>query len=113
MLYIYVKHYLNDKGIKYFEDQWFPQVYSIISQQKGFVEISFHYSQYERDCVNIFLVFTDQETLDKWVAHPFHDKLIEGLDIYRSRDYWEATCTEEKSIDPSSLKWDVIKPKSI
>jgi len=102
MLTIYVKHYLTPEGINYFLNEWFPKVHSIISQQEGFISITSHANH---DCMNITLKFKDAETLNAWIAVPIHDALIKALNLYRSRNYWEAVKTDNEYEDPTSLEW--------
>lgn len=84
---VYVKHYLRPEGLKYFEQCWFPLVHAIISQQEGFLLLK--HEGTEKDCVFITLKFQDEQTFAKWIAYPGHDDLVNALDPFRSRDYWE------------------------
>lgn len=111
MLTVYVKHYLTDHGIHYFKNEWFPEVSSVIAQQPGFVSIVYDINQKEKDLIDIVLKFQDDDTLDAWIAVPIHDNLIKALDVFRSRDYWEAARADEHA-DPSSLEWMIIRPGS-
>lgn len=103
---VYVKHYLTPDGIAYFLQEWFPLVHSLISQQKGFVFITHHI---RGPCANISLQFEDETTFDAWIAHPSHGSLIDALDSYRDRDYWEFARTNNPMTDPSHLEWTRIE----
>ena len=105
---VYVRHYLTSAGINYFQQEWFPWVYSIISQQKGFIFITHKFSGL---CANICLQFEDEATFDAWLLHPSHDCLVDALDDYRDRDYWEVVRTSDEQADLSQLEWINIKPK--
>ena len=82
-----VKHYLTPEGLKYFEQCWFPLVHAIMSQQDGFLLLD--HTGTEKDCVFITLKFKDEQTFCRWIAYPGHDDLVNALDRFRSRDYWE------------------------
>lgn len=84
---VYVKHYLNSKGIQYFEQCWFPLLYAIISQQEGFLLL--RHEGTENDCVKILLTFQNEHTFSNWIAYAGHDDFVNALDPYRSKDYWE------------------------
>ena len=105
MITVYVKHYLTEEGIDYFKNTWFPSVLAHLSEQKGFLLLSYRGNQ---DCMDITLQFQDHETLNNWIAVPIHDELIRDLDIYRSRPYWEAAQTCEEQTDPAALEWEII-----
>lgn len=105
MLTVYVKHYLTLQGIEYFEKQWFPKVHSILSQQIGFISLTYSLDRAAVENVDITLKFKDEETFDAWVEIPIHDVLLKELDAYRSRDYFEAARTEDEQVAPSSLEW--------
>lgn len=72
----------------------------MISQQEGF--LLFEHTGTEEDCIFITLKFQDERTFDRWIAYPGHDDLINVLDRFRSRDYWEV----KKEGD-----WQIIKSK--
>ncbi len=99
---VYVKHHLNPEGLKYFEKRWFPLVHSILKKQEGFV--LFKHEKTKRDCVFLTLLFQDEETFGRWIAYPGHDDLVNDLDPFRSKDYWQLK--KEKD-----WKWQTIKPK--
>ncbi|HSX26234.1 MAG TPA: alpha/beta hydrolase [Chlamydiales bacterium] len=84
---VYVRHYLSSEGVDYFERCWFPLVRAIISQQEGFLSIE--HEGTEGDCVSLVLRFEDEATFGRWVVYPGHDDLVNALDPFRSRDYWE------------------------
>jgi hypothetical protein len=111
MIHIYVKHYLTPVGGLYF-NKWFNLVYSIMSKQKGFVSFTKDIHKDRDDCFNLSLIFEDQESLDRWVEYPSHDELVDALDPYRNRSYWEVAVTENKHADPSTLEWEQIVPRN-
>jgi hypothetical protein len=76
-------------------------------QQEGFLSCDYHI---DGDCVDIIIKFKDEPSFDAWVEVPDHHKLARMLDIYRSRNYWEAVRTTDAQAAPSSLEWDVIDP---
>lgn len=110
MVVVYVKHYLSKEGISYLENHWFPLVHSLIKEQKGFISLTREQNKDEKDCIDILLAFEDDATLDDWIAHPRHDELVDALDPYRSRSYWEAVRTNDPALDPASLEWMTIEP---
>ncbi len=105
---VYVKHYLTPAGIVYFQKEWFPWVYSIISKQKGFIFIS---HKIKGPCANISLQFEDEATFNAWIAYPDHDCLVDALDAHRDRDYWEVVRTNDEQTDLSQLEWVRINLK--
>lgn len=84
---IYVKHYLTPEGLIFFEQRWFPNVHTIMSQQQGF--LFFEHIITKEDCVFVTLKFEDEQTFQQWVNYPAHDELVNALDPFRSRSYWE------------------------
>lgn len=106
MLHIYVKHYLTEIGVNYFKNYWFQKVLSNLKQQKGFISFDYALQDKVSDCVDITLRFEDSLTFDVWCQHPNHDRLIHALHPYRSRDYFEAKCSEVDLADPSTLEWE-------
>lgn len=102
---VYVKHYLTPLGLDFLRQKWFPRVESLIRQQKGFIFIT---CCIEGDCANLSLQFEDDKSFDAWVAHPEHDGLVNALDAYRGRTYWEVVRTTDEAADPSMLVWTVI-----
>ena len=107
-VYVYVKHYLTSEGISYFKKIWFPKVESILSGQKGFVSILSE-AEPGSDCMFITLKFKDDSTFNDWLAVPDHDQLVDDLDRFRSRGYWEAVRADDKDANLSQLKWEIIK----
>ncbi len=103
MIMAYVKYYLTDSGIDYFETKWFPELHAITVKQPGFISLA--YNKRKGDRIDLKLQFENEERLDAWRAVPIHDKLIKDLDTHRSRDYWEAAFTNDADADPSTLEW--------
>lgn len=99
---IHVKHYLNSDGLNYFEQCWFPLVHAIISQQEGFLLLE--HNATKEDCVVITLKFEDEQTFHKWVDYPGHDDLVNALDPFRSRSYWE--------VKKEGENWQIIQSNS-
>lgn len=104
MLIVYVKHYLTPDGIDYLEKSWFQSVHSILKQQEGFISITY---TIKGDCVDITLKFEDEKTFDAWCEIPEHNTLIDELNPYRSRDYFEAVRTDNEHADPLTLEWEI------
>lgn len=98
---VHVKHYLNPEGLKYFEQCWFPLVHNLMSQYEGF--ILFEHTKTEGDSVLLLLKFKDEPTFDRWVNYPGHDDLVNALDPFRSRDYWE--------VKKEGEEWQIIPSK--
>lgn len=108
MVIFHIKHYLTHDGIKYFNDSWFPMIKSISSQQQGFISIVHDADRDSSDCVNIILMFADENSVDIWAEQPGHDDLIDALDSYRSRNYWEVATSKHESTEYSKLEWQEI-----
>jgi hypothetical protein len=60
----------------------------------------------------ITLKFKDEPTFDAWCEIPEHDKLLDVLHPYRSRDYFEAVRTDNEIADPSTLNWETYNSQS-
>lgn len=113
MFIVYVKHYLNHDGIQYFYDTWFPKVETIMSQQEGYISVKHEVERDSNDCVNVIVTFNDKENLEQWAKHRDHDELVNALDSYRCRKYWEFSCAEDESICYETLKWIKVEPQAI
>lgn len=109
VLTAYVRHYLTDDGIQYFQKEWFPHLNAVVSQQPGFISLSFTINGEESDRMDVVLKFQDEATLNAWAELPIHDEFVTALDVYRSRDYWEVVLTEDESVDATTLEWMHIK----
>jgi hypothetical protein len=107
LLTVYVKHYLTLEGIKYLQTEWFHQVIAEISRHEGFLSCAYEIAG---DCVDITIKFKDEPSFDAYAEVPHHNELAKKLDVYRSRNYWEAVRTIDAYAAPSSLEWDVIDP---
>jgi len=110
MIVVYVKHYLDKDGFDYFEKTWFPQkVQPIISKQPGFISIE---AKTDNTAGHVFItvIFDSEENLAKWVSKPEHD-VMDLLDPFRTKNYWEAAKSEERTIAPEKLSWKQIKAK--
>ncbi len=83
MISVYVKHFLNKDGRVFFDDKWYPYVNERIRKQEGFVSIEASRDSFCKNCINILVVFENQEKLMAWVNHPDHQTVINDLDIYR------------------------------
>jgi hypothetical protein len=105
---VHVKHYLTADGIHFLKSNWFPKVLFILTQQMGFISLNNETKISSDDCVYLILRFQNKALMDKWDANPNHNGLINELDIYRSRDYWEyATTHLEES--PLLLQWQKVE----
>lgn len=112
MIAVHVRHYLTLEGMKYFEE-WFANVKSHISKQDGFLSIECEELP-EEEGYYIVLKFRDEASLDAWIAVDIHDDLVNALDPYRSRDYWEAARVEnDNNSNPETLEWEKKKPNSV
>ena len=107
MIIVYVKHYLNENGMKFFDGQWFPDVERLIRNQPGYILIESHRDPHICDCINITVKFTDQKTLDAWVATPEHIGVINQLESYRIRP-WNYAVTENELARLDSLEWGEV-----
>lgn len=107
MITAYVKHYLTENGLHYFQQEWMPSFMSAIEQQPGFISLSYTLNSEEKDLIDVVLKFQDAVTLSAWAETPLHDQFVLALDAHRSRDYWEAALTEEEG---AALEWEVIRP---
>jgi hypothetical protein len=106
MFVVLVKHYLNKDGEEYFKTTWFPLVKSIISQKEGYHSIE--YIQ-KNDTLFITIQFRDRTSFFAWNVDSKHSDVIQQLDKYRNREYWESTNTDIIDYDPLQLKWDINK----
>lgn len=106
-IYVHVKHYLNDDGFAHFDD-WFSRVEKFMSAKDGYISLQ-HTKYPEENMVHIVLAFESVVKLEAWISEPVHDDLVNELDQYRSRDYWEAARTEDKNADWRKIKYDEIK----
>ncbi len=85
MIFVYVKHYLNEAGRAYFDDTWYPYVKERISKQKGFINIENSKGLSCDNCINITVTFENHDTLMAWVEHVDHKKIVHDLDAYRTK----------------------------
>lgn len=105
---VYVKHYLTPTGVEYFQNEWFPLVYSIISKQAGFASIAYSKHTDNADRIDISLKFEDETTFNAWLEVPMHDELIAALDMHRSRGYWEFAKMLGDCGDDSRVRWTAV-----
>ncbi|EKD92384.1 MAG: hypothetical protein ACD_29C00032G0003 [uncultured bacterium] len=113
MVIVYVKHFLNSEGLKYFNDAWFPDaVYKEISRQPGFIAATKSIDE-KNGCGHVTVKFQDEETLTAWIKKPEHD-VVDLLDPYRTQAYWKAARTSDEKIDQNStaLTWKQIEAKT-
>ena len=85
MIVVYVKHYLNEAGRAYFNDIWYPYVKERIRQQNGFVNIESSRDLSCDDAINMTVAFENNETLMAWAEHADHQKIVQDLDVYRTK----------------------------
>lgn len=114
---VFVKHYLNEDGMEYFSNTWFPAVNKAVTIQPGFVEITSQRDVTDPQLVHILLSFQNEETLLSWVGTKLHDDLVDNLDDFRVRD-WEFAAIDvsnEQPIDRFSnlLNWEHATPRTI
>lgn len=106
MFIVLVKHYLTTDGISFLHQNWLPRVKDIMSQQEGYISVVHDAEKDHDDCVNIIVTFKNQETLNNWANHPEHGSLVNALDSYRNRDYWEAGIIGTTN---SEIEWERIE----
>lgn len=114
---VFVKHYLNQAGMEFFDKKWFPAVQKAIKVQSGFIDITSKKDLQNLKLVHITLRFEDQATLLAWAATERHDELVDNLDDYRVQE-WEFSAIDVddgECIHSSSnlLKWQSVVPKTI
>jgi hypothetical protein len=109
MIVVYIKHYLNENGIKYFDETWYPTVEGLIKQQDGYVLIEATAEAGDLECRNITVQFKGQTTLDAWVAHDDHQAVINDLDQFRTRA-WHYVIKKENDLGkPADLRdWEEV-----
>lgn len=107
MIVVYVKHYLNEDGIKYFQDKWFPYVNKLIVQQLGFLDLTTSMNAEESGCVDITVKFKDEATLSLWVNHSDHAKVINDLDEYRTKNQRWFVAHDDKAPPPPLDQWEI------
>lgn len=115
MVIVFVKHYLNEAGIHYFNTTWFPNVKKAISQNDGYISIETYKDKTNESCVHITLKFENRKKLDAWTECAEHDDLVDGLDDYRI-SAWDVAKTEQEDIqssDDSRLKWQEVIPSKV
>jgi hypothetical protein len=105
MLTIFVKHYLTLIGIEYFQNEWWGLVQSIIQKQEGFISLSYSKCPKVVDCIDLILKFQDEVTFKLWASLETHEELIRALNLYRSRNYFEACLTLKEHPSIHELEW--------
>jgi antibiotic biosynthesis monooxygenase (ABM) superfamily enzyme len=111
MIIVYVKHYLNKEGRAFVREHWFSMVKRLMQQQSGYISFKHKAEQDYDDCVNLVVTFDNEINLQHWVDIKEHDKFVNMLDDYRSRDYWEVAKTRDENAAPATLNWKKIRPK--
>lgn len=109
MFIVYVKHYLTPQGNTYFVSHWFPKVKGLMCLQNGYISVNHMQSKDANDCVNIAVVFKNEEALQEWAKKPEHGDLINELDNYRSRSYWEFANAITDIQDFEVLQWEKVE----
>ena len=107
-IYVHVKHYLNAEGMEHF-DNWFTRVRQFMSQKTGYISLE-HTKYPAQSLVHIVVCFEDTQTLEAWVDEPVHDQLINELDAYRAKPYWEVARAENASSQWDQLSYEKILP---
>lgn len=89
MLIIHVTHFLDDAGLRYFEE-WYHDCYGFISKQDGFRLLEKAYDNAGSGAVHLWLHFESREKMLLWGNSDAHAMMISKLDRYRTQD-WLAT----------------------
>lgn len=109
MIQCFVRHYLNEDGLKYFDEAWFPHVKKYMSQQSGYQLVVASSDPEDSTCRFIVVQFADQQTLDAWVAHDKHQEVIHALDKYRVKNWHYKMDFSGEATPPADLKdWDEV-----
>lgn len=113
MHYVFVKHYLNQDGIAFFNKTWFPKVLEAIKSQPDLIDIVSKADLENSTLKHITLCFENQNTLLAWAETDLHEALLNNLDEYRTQAWAYAAIDLEdgKSIDADStlLDWQLVK----
>ncbi len=107
MFHVYVRHFLTEQGIDFVKNEWYQKVHDLMNSLPGFVSFSYEANQNE-DWMTFIVSFTDQISFNQWNVQHDHDLVIDELDPYRSRDYWEyanSNCNKTEGL----LDWQVVK----
>ena len=111
---VHVKHYLNPNCLTNF-NHWFDKVYQFMSDKKGFVDLT-HQVLPSQDntyqLIYIKLVFNHTDNLEAWVNDPIHDQLVNELDLYRAKPYWEACRTTDENLSWQQATYDIIQAQT-
>jgi heme-degrading monooxygenase HmoA len=111
MIIVYVKHFLNAAGIKYYLEDWFPKVKSIIEKQPGYLAITTCQDKLNTSCMRIIVTFETKELLEAWVKTAAHAEVLDKLEPLRTQA-WEVVITEDATVDPDTLVWKQIPLKN-
>ncbi len=103
MIQIFVRHYLNEEGLQYFDKQWFPYVKDRVSKQVGYVCLEASKDLNDSTCRCIVFQFSDQASLDVWVAHDNHQAVIYDLNQYRVKPWHYFLDKSGEAAPPDSL----------
>ena len=107
---VHVKHYLTANSLAGF-NQWYQRVYQFMSEKAGFIDLSHQVFPAEDNgdiLIYIKLTFADTRLLEAWVNDPVHNQLVNDLDPYRARPYWEACRTTDENLCWTEANYDVI-----
>ncbi len=107
---VHVKHYLSASSLVAFKS-WYQSVYQFMSEKTGFMDLSYQVFPAEETgdlLIYIKLIFADTHLLEAWVNDPVHDQLVNDLDCYRSRCYWQACRTTDENLCWTEATYDVI-----
>lgn len=107
---VHVKHYLAASSLAGF-NPWYQSVYHFMSGKAGFIDLSHQVFPAEDGgglLIYIKLIFANTYLLEAWVNDPVHDQLVNDLDRYRSRPYWEACRTTDENLCWTEATYDII-----
>ena len=108
-IYIHVKNYISPEHIPQFDD-WFSRLRNLVQPHDGFVDLINEKTFDANDNVTVYmkLIFASDEQLDVFRNNPMHDIMLEELDNYRSRDYWDVCVTDDAAVGRVSADYDRI-----
>lgn len=112
MLIGYVKHYLNREGREYCQHVWVPYVREKAAAvvDDGFISIECKPGA-DVDEILITIKFKNDKAGQDWNDHPDHQKVINDLEPYRSRNYFEFCKTEDETSTAESVEYTRVEIK--
>lgn len=114
---VFVKHYLTQSGVDFFNKTWFPAVQEAIQSQLGFIKIIAVPDLKISGLMHITLYFDHQKNLLAWAETERHDELVDNLDDYRVRA-WEFAVADVEDENEAvrcfeTIDWQLVTPKKI